>query len=433
MLDLPTGYRDPRPIGKGGFAVVWRVWSDELGRDVALKLPIAAEDDRDLQRELALELHAAARLRHPNIVQVLDAGSTPSGLPFLAMELAEEGSFNSLIDSPRPWGELAGLLAGVLQGLGHAHARGVVHRDIKAANVLLTRTDGGALVPQVADFGLAKVLQEHGWYSTTRLGAGTLLYMPPEQFDSDVGAVHPAADLYAFGVLAWMAVCGRAPFDADGGFGPLLTAKLQLRLTPWVPRSEGAPAGLEPLLRSLVARQPEERPQLAADVLAQLRNLDADGGEPAAPRLPSSTGDSFLVDLEDSAFGPTPVGAGAGLGPHPPEPAAPPPYPSIAGIAGVREPRLVGREAERFALWTAARSAPRTPTSLVLRGPSGVGCSRLARWLSQTLEELSQKNVDPELPDISRSLELLKARLAGRLDNGEAEKNGSNGEQGDAS
>ncbi len=387
MLDLPTGYRDPRPIGKGGFAVVWRVWSDELGRDVALKLPIAAEDDRDLQRELALELHAAARLRHPNIVQVLDAGSTPSGLPFLAMELAEEGSFNSLIDSPRPWGELAGLLAGVLQGLGHAHARGVVHRDIKAANVLLKRTDGGALVPQVADFGLAKVLQEHGWYSTTRLGAGTLLYMPPEQFDSDVGAVHPAADLYAFGVLAWMAVCGRAPFDADGGFGPLLTAKLQLRLTPWVPRSEGAPAGLEPLLRSLVARQPEERPQLAADVLAQLRNLDADGGEPAAPRLPSSTGDSFLVDLEDSAFGPTPVGSGAGLGPHPPEPAAPPPYPSIAGIAGVREPRLVGREAERFALWTAARSAPRTPTSLVLRGPSGVGCSRLARWLSQTLEE----------------------------------------------
>lgn len=385
MLDLPSGYRDPRPIGKGGFAVVWRVWSDELGRDVALKLPIAAEDDRDLQRELALELHASARLRHPNIVQVLDAGTTPDGLPFLAMELAEHGSIASRIDDPVPWAELVGLLEGVLRGLGHAHARGVVHRDIKAANVLLARGDDGSLVPRLADFGLAKVLQEHGWYSSTRMGAGTLLYMPPEQFDSDLGAVHPAADLYAFGVLAWMLVCGRAPFATDGGFGPLLTAKLQVRLTPWSPRSEGTPDGLEGVIRRLLARKPEDRPELAADVLDQLGSRGAPiRSRPARIRGPE--GDSLLVDLEDSAFAAPPLAGGA-FPLEPPAPIEPPPYPSTAGVAGLRVPRFVGRTVARADLWTAARSAVRAPGAGVLRGPPGVGTSRLIRWLSEALEE----------------------------------------------
>jgi len=386
MLDLPKGYRDPRPIGRGGFAVVFRAWSEELGRDVALKLPVAAEDDRDLQRELALELHAAARLRHPNIVQVLDAGTTPAGLPFLAMELAEHGSVAGLVAAPPHWSELRGLLEGVLRGLAHAHARDVVHRDIKAANVLLARSDDGVLVPRIADFGLAKVLQEHGWYSSTRMGAGTLLYMPPEQFDSDLGAVHPAADLYAFGVLAWLLVCGRPPFDAEGGFGPLLSAKLQLRLTPYVARSSSAPASLEGLLRRLLARRPEDRPELAADVLAEFS-----GGPDSSPSVaPIASRDrdetSLLVDLEDSAFGPRPAAIGS-LSVDPPPAPEPPPYPATAGVAGVREPRLVGRTEAMEELWTVAGAATRAPHGIVLRGPSGVGRSRLVRWLGEALEE----------------------------------------------
>jgi tetratricopeptide (TPR) repeat protein len=386
VFDLPPGYRDPRPIGKGGFAVVWRAWSEQFGRDVALKLPIAAEEDRDLQRELALELHAAARLRHHNIIQVLDAGTTPSGLPFLAMELAEHGSLIGLVASPPAWPQLRELLEGVLRGLAHAHARGVVHRDIKPGNILLTRDGDGPLVPRIADFGLAKVLQEYGWYSSTRMGAGTLLYMPPEQFDSDLGAVHPAADLYAFGVLAWMLVCGSAPFEVDGGLGPLLSAKLQMRLTAWSPRAVGVPDGLERLLNRLLARHPESRPELASDVLDGLARLaDGRGSPPPAPSW-SGYEDSLLVDLEDSAFRPAGPQA-VTLSVDPPAPPAPPEFPSTAGVAGVREPRFVGRERAREELWTATRAALRSPRGVVLRGSPGVGRSRLMGWLSASLEE----------------------------------------------
>ena len=123
MIQLPPGYSDPRPLGQGGFAAVWRVWSELHGCDVAFKVPFA-EDDRDLARELALELHAAASLRHPNIVQVLDAGTTPDGRPFLAMEFADAGSAAALVRQPPPWPRPAPLLLGVLAGLAHAPALG---------------------------------------------------------------------------------------------------------------------------------------------------------------------------------------------------------------------------------------------------------------------------------------------------------------------
>ena len=232
MNQLPPGYSDPRPLGQGGFASVWRVWSDLHGCDVALKVPFA-EDDRDLARDLALELHAAASLRHPNIVQVLDAGTGPDGRPFLAMEYADSGSAAALVREPWPWERLRPVLLGVLDGLAHAHARGVVHRDVKAGNVLLSRGADGVLVPRLADFGLAKVLAAHGWYDSTRMGAGTMLYMAPEQFDHDLSAVHPGADLYSFGVLLYLLVGGQPPWSGDG-VGPLIAAKAAGRRDPLV-------------------------------------------------------------------------------------------------------------------------------------------------------------------------------------------------------
>lgn len=392
-MDLPPGYSDPRPLGQGGFGAVWCAWSEALGRDVAVKLPFP-DTDRDFARELALELHAAASLRHPNIVQVLDAGVTGTGQHFLVMEHADSGSLADLVEQPRPWRELLPLLLGVLDGLGHAHARGIVHRDIKAANVLLTRGDDGQLSPRIADFGLAKVLQEHGWYDSTRMGAGTMLYMPPEQFDRDLSAIHPGADLYAFGVLLYQLVSGRAPW-VDRGLGPLLDAKSGGRFEPLRPRPAlGAPGGLPGLVQRLLAPRPAERPELSADVRAELIALGgpASSGLVAADRREESVppglvpaGSAWGVDYEDSAFV-----AGAArpqLPPIPPELPAPPPWPCSPGIAGVRVPRLVGRADERQTLWNAARAASRGPLGLTLEGAPGLGRSRLCQWLLRTLEE----------------------------------------------
>jgi serine/threonine-protein kinase len=162
-LTLPDRYDpDLEKLGQGGFGTVYRTRDLALGADVAVKVPFRSIGD-DLSREVATEFQAAARLRHPNIVQVLDAGVSPEGLPFLVTEFASEGSLAGwLATRTLPWGELLPLLDGLLCGMAHAHAAGLVHRDIKPENVLVHREKGGPPRALLADFGFAKLLQRHG-------------------------------------------------------------------------------------------------------------------------------------------------------------------------------------------------------------------------------------------------------------------------------
>jgi len=398
VIQLPPGYSDPRPLGQGGFAAVWRVWSELHGCDVAFKVPFA-EDDRDLARELALELHAAASLRHPNIVQVLDAGTTPDGRPFLAMEFADAGSAAALVRQPPPWTRTAPLLLGVLDGLAHAHAVGVVHRDVKAANVLLSTADDGSVLPRLADFGLAKVLAAHGWYDSTRMGAGTMLYMAPEQFDHDLSAVHPGADLYSLGVLLYLLVSGRPPWEGDG-VGPLIAAKSAGRWEP-LTAAPGVdpPAGVADLVDWLLAPRPALRAEMASDVREAIAGLGGPSlvpptvadSDPFGDTAPIDTLDvdaTWVVDYEDSAFRPAPGASGRVLPSSPPPEASLPEHPCTPAIAGVRPPKLAGRQGERQALWDAARAASRGPNGVAVVGATGVGRSRLTSWLCARLETI---------------------------------------------
>jgi eukaryotic-like serine/threonine-protein kinase len=270
-------------VGRGGFGTVFRTWDAELEIPVAVKVPHRGPLLEEVAREMTAELQASARLRHPGVAQVLDAGRSPDGWPFLVMEYAGAGSIGDWIfGGPPAWSELRRVLLELLEAIGHAHARGLLHRDIKPDNVLLARGAGDRLEPRLTDFGLAKVRERRDDYRSTRLMAGTLLYMAPESFEASTGSLHPAADLYAFGVLMYSLLSTRSPWDATG-LG-LVWKKAEAPARPLEIRAGyEAPPGVEELVASLLRRDPAERPQLAADVRALLLALDDEDAPDHAP------------------------------------------------------------------------------------------------------------------------------------------------------
>ena len=380
LITLPPRYElEPEPIGRGGFGVVYRARDHLTYRDVAIKVPFRPGDD-DLGREVAVELQAAARLRHPAIIQVIDGGIAAGGEPYLVMEYADQGSMARLTESPPTWPVLVRLLDQVLAGLAHAHASELVHRDIKAENILLAAGENGALQPKIADFGLAKVLQRRGAWQSTRMGAGTLMYMPPEQFEQDTSAIHPGADLYAFGVLLYLLVAGRPPWKADGEL-PMLFAKVNRPAEPLRARAGySVPDGVDWLVQGLLARDPTARYQLAADVRRDLANLEQRTATEPPRAMHSQPLSSSSVDAISPLTGPL-------LALEPPEDQRRASAPPTPGIVGFRAPHFVNRDQERAALWHAARDASLTAVGVAVTGAAGAGKSRLCQWLVEHLEE----------------------------------------------
>ncbi|MBN93849.1 MAG: hypothetical protein CL928_07205 [Deltaproteobacteria bacterium] len=370
---LPGRFRDIEPLGQGGAGTVYRAFDELFGFEVALKIPFLDQKGH-MARSLAVELQAAAALRHPNIIQVLDSGTIEDDQPYLVIEYADRGSLDSLVEAASPWQELKPILLGVLAGLGHAHTRGIVHRDIKIENILLSSTSEGTLVPKVADLGMAKLLQRKGLYSDTRVGGGTLLYMPPEQFESELAAVHPTADFYSFGVLVYSLVTGRLPWDFDG-IGALIGAKNRGEYRPMEPRDvQQVPRGLADVVDRLLAVQPMERFHLAADVQRALEDLDRFplGSQTGSRGMAVTTGRPLVPRaLQDRIPGVEELVR----------------FPVTPALTSLRSPRFVGRVAEREMLWTYARECFRRPQGLCLTGAPGVGRTRLASWLGGALEQ----------------------------------------------
>ena len=174
-------------LGSGGMGTVWRAHDATLGRDVAVKLlheGLAA--DTTFAARFRQEALSAARLTHPNVVAVFDAGEE-DGVPFIVMELVEGPSLHAILHErgPLPVAEVARIGVAVASALAHAHGRGLVHRDMKPANVLM---DQASHEPKVADFGIAKGLEDSGGLTRTGGLIGTAAYLSPEQVSG-----HPAA------------------------------------------------------------------------------------------------------------------------------------------------------------------------------------------------------------------------------------------------
>jgi eukaryotic-like serine/threonine-protein kinase len=262
-------------IGRGGMADVWRGVHVGQGVPVAVKV-ITAQRAREPQFLAAFqnEVQAVARLHHPAIALVLDHGVVPdeaaresrerivAGSPYLAMELASWGSLDR-VKLPLRWEDLLRILLSLLDALAHAHARGVIHRDLKPGNILLAAPTDLRPGLKLTDFGIAHALEHDSRPGKEEASSGTPHFMSPEQFLGSWRDYGPWTDLYAVGCVAHLLATGRMPFSGDT---PLQLAWAHINQPP--PRIESAialPARFESWMRRLLEKDWRSRFQRAAD------------------------------------------------------------------------------------------------------------------------------------------------------------------------
>jgi eukaryotic-like serine/threonine-protein kinase len=241
-----------RELGSGGMSRVFLGRDEVLDRPVAVKIVEADPEDPEIGLRFQREGRSAARLSHPNIVKVFDAGEDEldgRGVSYIVMEYVPGGDFEDLIDrhGSIPETMLLRIAADVASGLTHAHERGIIHRDIKPRNILLDERGG----PKLADFGIARALDE------TYLG--TLAYSSPEQLRGE--RVTPKSDVYSFGATIYHAAVGEQPFSGNS----IEVANQHVLKVPAPPRERGARISerLETLILGCLAKKPSERPDAA--------------------------------------------------------------------------------------------------------------------------------------------------------------------------
>ena len=280
-------------LGAGGMGAVYRAEHVLLGSPVAVKvlLPKFAHDPEWVRRFL-LEARAASRLRHPHIVQVHDLSAPREGLVYMVMELLEGESLHALSrrEGPLPWRRVARLSEQVADALAAAHARGIIHRDIKPPNVFRI---GGANDPdfvKVLDFGIAKFLADTGGdgeslHTASDILMGTPEYIAPELLDGS--RPDARADVYSLGIMMYKLLTGRVPF-----VGNHIIVAHQIRNGPPAPPSRHLPPGVVPpevdaLILRTIHREREERTASMAELIAALRACR--DVEPVAPDPLTST------------------------------------------------------------------------------------------------------------------------------------------------
>jgi serine/threonine protein kinase len=256
-------------IASGGMGEVWLAHDRELDRAVALKFRGPRADQFRFEREA----HAAAGLSHPNIVRIFDYGAN-EGRPYLVLEHLPGGTLANRLESKGPLDdfEAHAVAHDIAAALAHAHAAGIVHRDVKPSNVIFDEHGHAKLT----DFGISRSSHER-----TMTGAGgflgTAAYMAPEQASGET-PVGPAADVYSFGVILFQMLTGRLPFEADS---PLELALKHRMSTPPAAQKlrPDAPRDLTALAAHALAKDPAARPQDGTSLLDTLDGAPQDEGE----------------------------------------------------------------------------------------------------------------------------------------------------------
>ena len=286
QMALGSAYRIDREIGVGGMATVFAAVETSLGRHVAIKVlqpELAAELSTD---RFAREVRLAASLQQANIVPLLSAGEA-GGFSYYTMPLVDGSSLRARIASGHVFSlnESVSILKDVARALAYAHHAGIVHRDIKPDNILLS---GGTAV--VSDFGIAKAMDVarasvSGDYTITTPGSslGTPGYMAPEQVAGD--RIDHRADIYAWGVVAWELLTGRHPFAERTSRQAMLTAHLTEPPPPIQDHASTVPPSVAAVVMASLHKDPDRRPQSATELLSALEGVATPSGPvTTAPR-----------------------------------------------------------------------------------------------------------------------------------------------------
>jgi len=304
--DILAGYRVTRLLGRGGMGEVWAAKSDATGFEVAIKVLLArAAVKPDLVRRFQREAEIASAIQSPFVCRFLDVGLTPDGAHVLVFEKLEGESLADRLKREQylPFTEVFPLIEDVLEGLGAAHAAGVIHRDLKPGNIFLERT-GHPDRPErakILDFGISKLRRGDGERAEPTLTAfdatlGSFAYMAPEQVRGAARA-DERADIYAVGAVAFRSLSGRLPFE--GTTAALLVAMKLERQAPTLAEATGDrwPSGIERFLERALDRNRESRFGSASEALEAWRKLAPGGRAIAAPPPPEQS--SLDVSLPD--------------------------------------------------------------------------------------------------------------------------------------
>ena len=279
-------YRVLEPLGRGGMARVYRAYHPQLDRYVAIKvLRSDLADEEQFLARFKREARAVASLRHPNIVQVFDC-DVQDDIYYMVMELLEADNLamrledHTTHDERIQWGDLVRILLDVLDALAYAHGEGMIHRDVKPANILLTRRGQAVLT----DFGIAQIV---GGTRYTVSGAlmGTLSYMAPEQ--GLEGQCDARSDIYSLGIVLYEMMIGEPPFDAET---PLAILMKHVNDPLPLPRQKDPtiPVPFERVVLKALAKQPQDRYQSAEEMAQAVRKAAAEVGVTVPGRVGQS-------------------------------------------------------------------------------------------------------------------------------------------------